>query len=171
MDDAYACAFTGHRPEGLPWGSDEDDPRCLRVKSLIHGRITELAERGVTRFLSGMARGIDLICAEEVFLLRKNFPGVSLKCVIPYLGQEKYWNLSEQARYRHITESSGDIVIISPEFTKNCIMARNRYLVENAGTLVAVVAKWKSGTGATVGMARKLKREIIIIKAGEIDGG
>ena len=27
------CCFTGHRSAKLPWGANENDPRCLRLKS------------------------------------------------------------------------------------------------------------------------------------------
>ena len=29
------CAFTGHRPEKLPWGTREGDPRCEALKRQI----------------------------------------------------------------------------------------------------------------------------------------
>ena len=25
----YRCAFTGYRPQKMPFGSDESDPRCI----------------------------------------------------------------------------------------------------------------------------------------------
>ena len=34
MDKASTCCFTGHRPDKLPWGSRESDPRCLTLKNL-----------------------------------------------------------------------------------------------------------------------------------------
>ena len=30
-----SCCFTGHRPEKLPWGGDERDPRCLEIKDKL----------------------------------------------------------------------------------------------------------------------------------------
>ena len=30
-----ACAYTGHRPEKLPFGNDENDPRCKMLKQKI----------------------------------------------------------------------------------------------------------------------------------------
>ena len=33
MDEKLTiCCFTGHRPEKLPWGTDESDPRCVKLK-------------------------------------------------------------------------------------------------------------------------------------------
>ena len=40
MDRATTCCFTGHRPDKLPWGSRESDPRCLTLKR----RLTQAVE-------------------------------------------------------------------------------------------------------------------------------
>ena len=29
------CAFTGHRPDKLPWGIRENDPRCADLKARL----------------------------------------------------------------------------------------------------------------------------------------
>ena len=35
------CAFSGHRPERLPWGSDESDPRCQALKIQLEEKLRE----------------------------------------------------------------------------------------------------------------------------------
>ena len=35
MDASRTCCFTGHRPDKLPWGPDESDPRCAALKTVI----------------------------------------------------------------------------------------------------------------------------------------
>ena len=57
---------------------------------------------GYTYFISGMALGIDMICAEIVLKLKKKYKNIILECAIPCLNQEKQWSLSEQERYRKI---------------------------------------------------------------------
>ena len=54
------CAFTGHRPEHLPWGRDEDDPRCRALKILLRRTVQQVYDRGFRTFLCGMAMGFDL---------------------------------------------------------------------------------------------------------------
>ena len=61
-----ACAFTGHRPKSFPWGYDESAPGCILLKEVLAAQISALAERGVTDWLSGMAQGTDLWCAQIV---------------------------------------------------------------------------------------------------------
>ena len=31
LDKEKTCCFTGHRPDKLPWGEKESDPRCRRL--------------------------------------------------------------------------------------------------------------------------------------------
>ena len=65
------CAFTGHRPERLPWGTDEGDLRCAALKTVLRQQLRALAARGCTTFLCGMARGCDLYFAEAVLALER----------------------------------------------------------------------------------------------------
>ena len=60
------CAFTGHRPERLPWGQNEDDTRCAALKTLLRRTVREVYDRGFHTFLCGMARGCDQYFAEAV---------------------------------------------------------------------------------------------------------
>ena len=50
------CAFTGHRPERLPWGLNEDDARCAALKTLLRRTVREVYDRGFHTFLCGMAQ-------------------------------------------------------------------------------------------------------------------
>ena len=56
-------AFAGHRPEKLPWGSDESDPRCAALKRQIIEAVRAAAGEGYDTFLCGMARGCDFYFA------------------------------------------------------------------------------------------------------------
>ena len=66
-----SCCFTGHRPAKLPWGTDEGDERCLRLKARLREVIARAVEDGYTHFICGMAEGCDLYCAEAVLALRE----------------------------------------------------------------------------------------------------
>ena len=39
-------AFTGHRPESLPFGENENDPRCVRLKAMLLTEIMDRAKAG-----------------------------------------------------------------------------------------------------------------------------
>ncbi len=51
------CCFTGHRPQSLPWGFDEKDERCLKMKTQLRSEIIKAIENDYTTFISGMALG------------------------------------------------------------------------------------------------------------------
>ena len=38
------CCFTGHRPNKLPWGGDEEDQRCLTLKKAIADAVEEFCK-------------------------------------------------------------------------------------------------------------------------------
>ena len=46
-----SCCFTGHRPAKLPWGTDEGDERCLRLKARLREVIARAVEDGYTHFI------------------------------------------------------------------------------------------------------------------------
>ena len=64
-EPSKVCAFTGHRPNKLPWRYDETASGCIALRSVLAEQIGLLAEAGVTQFLSGMAEGVDTWAALE----------------------------------------------------------------------------------------------------------
>ena len=73
------CAFTGHRPQSLPFGFDESDKRCTSLKSVMRDQIVALIENeGVTHFITGMALGVDMYAAEIVLDLKSKYPHITV---------------------------------------------------------------------------------------------
>ena len=159
-----SCAFTGHRPCKLPWKYNESDSRCAALKTALVQQITALTEAGITDFFSGMAEGTDQYCAEIILALRQKNPALKLHCILPCEGQDERWTLSARNRYRQILRSADSVEYVSREYDPDCMLERNRRLVEAAGMLLAVYnGERRGGTAATVRYARKLEREIIIL--------
>ena len=74
------CAFTGHRPQSLPFGFNEADERCIALKKVLRNEIINLIEnKGVTHFITGMAIGVDMYAAEIVLGLKASYPGITLE--------------------------------------------------------------------------------------------
>lgn len=158
------CAFTGHRPKKFPWGYDESDARCTALKNMLAEEISNLAERGFTEFLSGMAEGTDTWAALAVFALQKEKPLLKLHCILPYEGQAERWTASARERYFSILRQADSVTYVSREYSKDCMLKRNRYLVDHAACLIAVYnGEHRGGTAMTVRYARKLGRETIIL--------
>ena len=158
------CAFTGHRPKSFPWKYDETAPDCVRLKEVLAVQIKLLADRGVTDWLSGMALGVDLWAAEMVLDLKKKNPALRLHCILPCEGQEAKWPAAEQERYRSILRRADKVVYVSHAYHSNCMLERNRCMVDQASVLLAVYnGTCRSGTGMTVRYAKQLGREVIVI--------
>ena len=159
-----SCAFTGHRPAKFPWKYDETDGRCIALKSALAEQIKLLVDVGVTQFLSGMAEATDTWSALSVLALREENPALKLHCILPCRGQADKWTAPSRDIYRSILEQADSIVYVSRDYHKNCMLARNRFLVEHASTLLAVYnGERRGGTAATVRYAQKMGREIIVI--------
>ena len=61
-------------------------------------------------------------------------------------------------------DKADSIVYVSGIYHKNCMLDRNRFLVDHAATLLAVYnGERRGGTAATVRYAQKMGREIIMI--------
>ena len=162
--EKIVCAFTGHRPKSFPWQYDETASDCVLLKEVLTAQIGALADRGVTDFLSGMAQGTDLWCSEIVLDLKKKNPALRLHCILPCKGQESKWTASAQEHYRSILAQANEIVYVGQGYSRDCMLERNRYLVDHSSILLAVYnGTWRSGTGATVRYAQKLNREIITL--------
>lgn len=157
------CAFTGHRPKKFPWGYDESDARCAALKKELAAQIAKLVEAGYTDFLSGMAEGTDTWAALAVLALKKENPALKLHCILPCEGQAGQWSASAREIYDSILEQADSVVYVSRKYSKDCMLRRNRYLVDHAACLLAVYnGESRGGTAMTVRYAQKLRREIIL---------
>lgn len=160
----HSCSFTGHRPSKLPWRYDESSAECIALKASLSSRITALVDAGVIHFLTGMAEGVDCYAASIVLALREQNTAIKLHCILPCVGQDTQWARASQTQYRSILEQADVIRFIRREKTKDCMLARNRFLVQWSSIVVAVYnGEKRGGTAATVRYARKEKREIFIL--------
>ena len=158
------CAFTGHRPKKLPWGYHEADARCAALKKVLANEIAKLVNARYTDFFSGMAEGADTWAAMAVLALKKENPALRLHCVLPCEGQTDGWSTSARELYHSILAQADEVVYVNQEYSKGCMLERNRYLVDHAACLLAVYnGEWRGGTAMTVRYARKLGREIIVM--------
>jgi len=99
-----------------------------------------------------------------VLALKKENPTLKLHCILPCEGQADKWSVSARELYFSTLEQADSVVYVGREYSKDCMLERNRYLVDHAAGLLAVYnGEQRGGTAMTVRYARKLKREIIVI--------
>lgn len=138
MDKEKTCCFTGHRPDKLPWGEDESDPRCVRLKRSIAQAVEDACAAGIRHFITGMARGVDLYCAEAVLELREAEAGLTLECARPCEAQADSWPERERERYLSILDRCNFETLVQHSYDRFCMMRRNQYMVDRSGYLIAV---------------------------------
>ena len=135
------CAFTGHRPQSLPFGFDESDKRCTSLKSVMRDQIVALIEKKI-----GAA-----------------------KSAIPCETQAIKWSVASRERYYNIAAKCDKETMLQREYTSDCMDKRNRYMVDHADYILAVWNGCPSGTGNTVRYAHKKGKTIIVINPVSLD--
>lgn len=162
--DLYnTCSFTGYRPIKLPFLADKSSSEYKRLYSALREEIISLTEKGVHYYQTGMAQGIDLMCAEIVLELKLRY-NIELFAVIPCLNQTEGWSLEEKETYQRIIRSCTGITNVTGEnYKTGCMAKRNRFLVETAQYIIAVYDGKKGGTMSTINYAKEKKRTVIII--------
>lgn len=100
------CAFTGHRPLKMPFGYNEEDPRCIDFKRRLHDTIEMLIWQGYTHFLSGGALGMDMYAGEIVLELRQQYPWIALEVAVPFDDQATKWPPEYRKRYDAIIKQA-----------------------------------------------------------------
>ena len=157
------CCFTGHRPQNLPFGFNEEDPRCLELKKVLQNVIEKLYESGVRHFITGMAIGVDMYAAEIVIELRKTHPDITLESAIPCETQATRWSVAMQERYYEIASKCDKETMLQHQYTADCMQKRNVYMVDHSDYVVAVWDGTRSGTGNTVEYAKTKGKGIVKI--------
>ena len=144
------CAFTGHRNL---FEYDFDELLLERV-------ILNLVKNGVTKFLCGMAVGFDLKAAQAVLSLKEKY-NLQLVACLPCGNQSEKFSEKNKILYNGIIEKCDEVIVMEREYTKGCMFARDRYLVDNSDLLVCFLRKRSGGTYYTVNYAKKTGKKII----------
>ena len=155
--------FSGYRPAKLPWGYDEEDPRCAALKARLLQAAETACREGYRHFICGMARGVDTYCAELVLSLRQKYPDITLEAAIPCPDQPDAWTPAQRERWRDIVERCDYETVVQDHYSAGCMQRRNRYMVDHAARLIAVFDGQEGGTRRTVEYAMRCGLEIVYI--------
>ena len=164
MERRRSCCFTGHRPEKLPWGTNEGDPRCLALKAAIRDAVAAAYDEGFRHFICGMARGCDLYFAEAVIALRAERPGVTLEAAVPCPTQARSWPAEERERWQALVERSDFETMVQEHYSPSCMLRRNRYMVDHSSLVIAVYDGAEGGTRQTLEYAISKKVPFVDIR-------
>lgn len=158
-------AFTGLRLKKLPFGTDEDHADCLRLKELITKYVVKLiTEKNARHFVSGMAMGVDQICAQIVIGLKQQHEDITLEAAIPCCDQDKMWPQKYKGEYKRLLSLCDERQHVSTRpYFDGCMNQRNNYMVGKADYLLAVSDGSPGGTSSTISSAWRKGIPIIII--------
>ena len=149
------CCFTGHRKLNI----------TEELKVVLSEVIDNAISDGYTEFYCGMAMGVDMCAAELLIQKMADNPNIRLHAALPCPEQDIKWIESVKSRYEAILLSASSKTIISPFYTKTCMLTRNRFMVDNSERVIAV---WngspRGGTAYTVRYAKKENKEIHLIR-------
>jgi len=157
------CCFTGHRASKLSWGFNENDERCLHLKTKIADAIEAVYFSGVRHFICGMANGADLYFCEEALALRESVKEMTIEAAIPWEGQCSRWPEREQRRYGNLVSQCDFRTLVCREYRQDCMMRRNRYMVDSSAVIIAAYDGKSGGTMNTLRYAIKQGIEVIHI--------
>ena len=126
--------------------------------------IEKAVQRGYATFYCGMALGFDIICAETVLKLKQKYD-IYLKGAVPCKNQEKKWPKEYNTRYRNLLKRLDGVRCIHEEYADaECMLERNRYMIDNSSLLIALFNGADGGTKYTLDYARAKGLNIVIIE-------
>lgn len=166
-----SAAFTGYRPSKLPFGYDTE---CDSAKALYNNLMNEyrkLIDLGFRYFLTGGAAGSDMMAADIVLQLRKEYKGqripVSLVLCLPCYNHFKDWRQEDKEHFQRIKEESSQVIYVSKsDYYDGCMQKRNKFMVDTSAILLAVYDGKSGGTKNTIEYAMKQKRKIVTVRPG-----
>lgn len=152
IKDQTAC-FTGHRK--IPFLQKR------KVKKRIKQVLIEAIEQGYRYFGDGGALGFDLLAAQTVLELKREYPEIKLILVLPCQDQKRGWAQADIEEYERIKAAADKLVFTSKEYYSGCMHKRNRHLVDNSSLCICYLTEQSGGTAYTVDYARSQGLKII----------
>ena len=162
-----SVCFSGYRPEKLPWGENEADPRCEDLKKRLYEAVCSACEDGYAHFICGMARGADLYACEAALAARERYPHITVESAIPCPTQADGWTEGERTRWQSLVARCDFETVVQARYAPGCMQRRNRYMVEHSGRIIAVFDGQDGGTKRTVEYAMRQGLEVVLLPPAE----
>lgn len=145
-------AGTGHRPDKLLGY----DTACHAVLvSFVAGWLRALAP---ARVISGMALGFDMALAQAALVVGVPYTAATVR------GQENRWTPRWRYLYGVLVSNADSVVQASTSATARGYLARDRWMVDNAGLVLALYrGDARGGTAYTVAYAAGANVDVLNI--------
>lgn len=140
------CCFSGHRT--IPEWKRDSISVALRVE------IRNLILKDYRFFCAGGALDFDTMVAQMVLSLKSEFPYIKRILVLPCEDQASKWSNKDRAVYEEIKGKADKVVYIAKRYTPDCMLSRNRHLVDHSSACICYLTRKSGGTAYTVDYAR-----------------
>ncbi len=119
--------------------SDDSITNDSELKKLIVEELKRLiTHKHITRFLSGMNLGGDLLCSEAVLQLKNSYPHISLESVFPYENQAERWTEDQRDQYYEIASQCDKETLLQYHFDEKCLFRHRRYIADKSDIILTV---------------------------------
>lgn len=103
------------------------------------------------------------MCRNGTFF-KKEYCDIKLIGALPCRTQDSKWPEGDKRRYREVLEKLDGIRCVYDTYIgRECMIERNRYMVNNASLLIALFDGKAGGTKSTIVYAEKQGIEVVII--------
>ena len=148
MDKPIRCAIIGQHPMSFPWGFDEEDESCGKMKMELAQQIMVLRQSGVSQFLTACDCGVGLYAAEIVNGLRTTDHDLMLLCYTPHEEQATKWAPFLRERYFTMLEQCTLISAVCEVGAPDAQLHAYKKIIDLADVMLAVYDGNTPATGS-----------------------
>lgn len=145
----HRCCFTGHRPEKLKIPEEQ-------LTLLLEEKIRNAIAGGFTTYITGMARGTDIVAGEIVLRLREQDNRIKLICALPHPGFGLHWGGGWTERFQKVLAAADLTKTICPTFSYASYQIRNEWMVDHSSLVIGVFNGKRGGTRNTIDYAERV---------------
>ena len=111
-----------------------------------------------------MAIGCDTFFAEAIIALRERHGDVTLEAAVPCGSQSDKWTKAQRQRYNKLLDRCDTVTVLQYGYTDDCMMQRNRYMVDRSSLLLACFDGRPGGTMSTIVYAERQGLRTVMIE-------
>ena len=155
-DKNHSACFSGHMSEELLFSlENKNSTEYIKLCISIEAAIKNAMNRGYRRYLCGMIKGFDLLCAQAVLKIRQENNNIKLICILPSKNDSSSDGWGEL--YREVRSAAdGGFFSSLEENARDCYRVRNLLMIENSSHIICY---WNGQSGRTSELIRMAEKQ------------
>lgn len=156
-DPKRTACFSGHRPEKMPFNMNDPKNREAYLR-LIYSRVDRAYQNGYRTFITGMARGFDILAAFAVIKYRNSSSeknDVILVGASPYRKEINRLFGASRSDYLSVQKECDRIIYLSEDYHNFCFHVRNHFMIDHSSLLISSCILDSGGTASTLRYAKQ----------------